>query len=94
MPQLAFIIFCFLLSLGNRPAGARWAYALSMFAFALITVYMTAAAIYLAVRSIIDAEKQADSAAELLKSKVFVSIVISLCATLGTWLVLTCCRRD
>ena len=41
---LAFLIFCFLLSLGNRPAGSKWGYITAMVMFALLTVYMTVSA--------------------------------------------------
>ena len=44
LPQLAFIIFCFLLSMGNRPAGSKWGYTLSMVVFAVVTLYMTVSA--------------------------------------------------
>ena len=32
---------CYILSLGNRPQGAKWGYTLAFVGFALITVYMT-----------------------------------------------------
>jgi chitin synthase len=38
---LGLLITCFLLSLGNRPQGAKWAYTLAFVGFALITIYMT-----------------------------------------------------
>jgi len=83
---VAFIIFCFLLSMGNRPAGSKWQFILSMMVFAALTVYMTGAAIYLAVSSIITAEQNADGAEKLLTDPIFVNIVISIVATFGIWL--------
>ena len=38
---LGLLVMCFLLSLGNRPQGAKWGYTLAMIGFAIITVYMT-----------------------------------------------------
>ena len=38
---LGLLITCFLLSLGNRPQGAKWAYTLAFIGFGLITIYMT-----------------------------------------------------
>ena len=38
---LGLLITCFLLSLGNRPQGAKWAYTLAFVGFGLITIYMT-----------------------------------------------------
>lgn len=73
--------------MGNRPAGSKWAYSVSMVAFALLTIYMTAAAVYLAVTAIIDAENTSDSADALVSNGTFVNIVISLAATYGVWLI-------
>ncbi|CEH18035.1 glycosyltransferase family 2 protein [Ceraceosorus bombacis] len=84
---LAFIVFCFLLSMGNRPAGSKWGYTLSMVVFALITLYMTAAAVYLAVHSIINAERSADSSTALVTDPIFINIVVSLASTYGIWLI-------
>ena len=38
---LGLLITCFLLALGNRPQGAKWAYTLAFVGFGLITIYMT-----------------------------------------------------
>jgi chitin synthase len=35
------LIMCFILSLGNRPQGAKWFYTIAMIGFSLITIYMT-----------------------------------------------------
>ena len=47
---LGLLIMCFLLSLGNRPQGAKWFYTLAFLGFALITVYMTVCRLYLRSR--------------------------------------------
>ena len=83
---LAFVIFCFLMALGNRPAGSKWGYISAMVMFAILTVYMTAAAIGLAVTSIIKAQESGD-AASLIGNAVFRNIVVSIAATYGVWLV-------
>ncbi|EPQ26218.1 uncharacterized protein PFL1_06153 [Pseudozyma flocculosa PF-1] len=84
---VAFIIFCFLLSMGNRPAGSKWGYTISMIVFALLTLYMTAAALYLAVDSILNATGANGPGAEsLVSDTTFVNIVISLAATFGLYL--------
>ncbi|GAC73696.1 chitin synthase/hyaluronan synthase [Moesziomyces antarcticus T-34] len=83
---VAFIIFCFLLSMGNRPAGSKFGYTLAMVVFALLTLYMTGAAIYLAVDSILNATGAGGGGAEaLVSNRTFVNIVISLAATFGIW---------
>ncbi|KAN0063634.1 Chitin synthase 4 [Thecaphora frezii] len=85
---MAFIIFCFLLSMGNRPAGSKWGYTISMIVFAVLTLYMTAAALYLAIDSILDATGARGGGAQALVSdETFVNIVISLAATFGLYLV-------
>ena len=84
---VAFIIFCFLLSMGNRPAGSKWGYTISMIVFALLTLYMTGAALYLAVDSIMNATGPGgQGTSELLTDRVFINIVVSLAATFGLWL--------
>lgn len=82
---VALVVFNFLLAMGNRPAGSRWAYTISMFMFAILTVYMTAAAVYLAVHSIMTSE-QTGSVANLVTDTTFINIVVSLAATYGVWL--------
>lgn len=37
---VALIMYNFLLAMGNRPAGSKWAYTISMVIFALLTIYM------------------------------------------------------
>ncbi|PWN49957.1 putative Chs4-chitin synthase 4 [Violaceomyces palustris] len=85
---IAFIIFCFLLSMGNRPAGSKWGYTSSMIVFAIMTAYMTGAALYLAIDSIKTAESAGGGGTtSLAKDKTFVNIVVSLAATFGLWLI-------
>ncbi|PWZ02557.1 putative chitin synthase 4 [Testicularia cyperi] len=85
---VAFIIFCFLLSMGNRPAGSKTGYTLAMVVFALLTLYMTGAAVYLAVDAILNATSAGGGGTEALVSdRTFVNIVISLAATFGIWLI-------
>ncbi|ODO12122.1 hypothetical protein I350_00908 [Cryptococcus amylolentus CBS 6273] len=82
------VLWCFLLSLGNRPAGSRIGYTLSMIGFALITVYMLFAAIYLAVRGIQSIEAEGDiTASTIFGDKIFRNIVISLLATYGLYII-------
>lgn len=38
---LGLLIMCFLLSLGNRPQGAKLGYTVAFLGFAVITIYMT-----------------------------------------------------
>ncbi|OCF42866.1 chitin synthase [Kwoniella heveanensis CBS 569] len=85
---IALLLWCFLLALGNRPAGSKIGYTSSMVGFALITVYMLFAAIYLAVRGIQDitADGSVD-ANDIFGNKIFRNIVLSLIATYGLYIV-------
>ena len=35
------VLMCFILALGNRPQGSKWAFTLAFVGFAILTVYMT-----------------------------------------------------
>ncbi|KAG6375949.1 glycosyltransferase family 2 protein [Boletus reticuloceps] len=86
---LGLIIACFILSLGNRPQGAKWAYTLAFIGFALITVYMTTAAFLLAykgVESVAKSEGRVIQAADFFKNAIFRDVVLSLAATLGLYI--------
>ncbi|WWC96588.1 hypothetical protein V866_003456 [Kwoniella sp. B9012] len=85
---IALLLWCFLLALGNRPAGSRVGYTSSMVGFALITVYMLFAAIYLAVRGIQSITADGSiSADDIFGNKIFRNIVVSLAATYGLYIV-------
>lgn len=38
---MGLLIMCFILSLGNRPQGAKWGYTTAIIGFGLVTIYMT-----------------------------------------------------
>ncbi|OBZ71085.1 Chitin synthase 4 [Grifola frondosa] len=85
---LGLLLMCFILSLGNRPQGAKWGYTLAFVGFALITVYMTVAAFFLAfkgVDNIIHAEGPL-TVSDLFTNSIFRNIVISILATLGLYI--------
>lgn len=82
----ALIVFVFLLSMGNRPAGAKLGYTFSMVLFAILTAYMTFCAVYLAVKNIVAAEQTGGTSA-LLTNYTFISIVLSVAATFGVYLI-------
>ncbi|TFK88987.1 glycosyltransferase family 2 protein [Polyporus arcularius HHB13444] len=84
---LGLLIMCYILSLGNRPQGAKWFYTLAFIGFALITVYMTFAAFFLAFKGIENIQKTDGplTADSLFTNSIFRNIVISLVATLGLY---------
>ncbi|KAI0369434.1 glycosyltransferase family 2 protein [Pilatotrama ljubarskyi] len=87
---LGLLIMCYILSLGNRPQGAKWGYTLAFVGFALITVYMTIAAFFLAfkgVENVVNAPDAGPLTPDLLfTNSIFRNIVISLLATLGLYI--------
>ncbi|KAG5730212.1 Chitin synthase 4 [Termitomyces sp. T112] len=90
---LGLLIMCFILSLGNRPQGSKWGYAGAFVGFAIITIYMTAAAFLLAIKGIenVAATVNQNSNRPLQLSDVFTNpifrnIVLSLLSTLGLYI--------
>ncbi|KAG8214804.1 glycosyltransferase family 2 protein [Butyriboletus roseoflavus] len=87
---LGLLITCFLLSLGNRPQGAKWAYILAFIGFALITVYMTVSAFLLAykgVESVAQSEGRAIQVSDFFTNSIFRNIILALAATLGLYVI-------
>ncbi|RXW18195.1 hypothetical protein EST38_g7654 [Candolleomyces aberdarensis] len=81
------LLMCFILSLGNRPQGAKWFYTTAMIGFALITVYMTFAAFFLAVKGIQNiAAADKITLGSIFTNSIFRNIVLSLLATLGLYI--------
>ncbi|KAH7337302.1 chitin synthase-domain-containing protein [Rhizoctonia solani] len=87
---LGMLVMCYLLALGNRPQGSKLGYTMSFIGFALITIYMTFAAFFLAVRSVQDIanEKQGALAfSDFFTNTIFRNVVLSIAATLGLYIV-------
>lgn len=83
---LAILIYCFLLSMGNRPQGNRNGYLFSMIIFALLMLYMMVIVIYLAYVSV---RKEVDNnqGIHIIADGVFIRIVVSVLSTFGIWLI-------
>ncbi|KAG8843903.1 Chitin synthase, class 1 [Tulasnella sp. 330] len=84
---LGLLVMCFLLSMGNRPQGSKWAYTFAVVGFGIITLYMTFAAIFLAVKGVEDIKVQNGgvSFGSLFNNRIFFTIVLSLAATFGLY---------
>lgn len=82
---LAFIVYCFLLSMGNRPQGNRIGYLVSMVVFGLIMMIIMSFVVFLAYWSI-KTELEDHHDLEIFSDGVFVRIVISVLSTYGIWL--------
>lgn len=85
---IGLLILCFLLALGNRPQGAKWPFTFAFIGFAIITVYMTFAAFFLAakgIENIVNTDGPI-TASSFFTNSIFRNIVVSLLATLGLYI--------
>ncbi|KAI6782737.1 Chitin synthase-like protein [Emericellopsis cladophorae] len=77
----------FILSLGNRPQGAHKLYFASMIIYAIIMVYTTFAIIWIVINQL---TPQDGKEAELqLGSNIFTNVIVSICSTLGLYIVMS-----
>ncbi|KAH9011458.1 hypothetical protein EDB84DRAFT_1016875 [Lactarius hengduanensis] len=84
------LLTCFILSLGNRPQGSNKGYTLGFIGFVIFTVYMTFAAIFLAVKGVqqVGAEKNRGvTFSDLFINAIFRDNVISISAIVGLYVV-------
>ncbi|VDB96624.1 unnamed protein product [Peniophora sp. CBMAI 1063] len=82
------LLTCFMLSLGNRPQGSKWGYTTAFIGFALLTAYMTFAAIFLAVKSVQSVAKENGKsldAGDFFTNTIFRDVVLSMAATIGLY---------
>ncbi|OAV87411.1 hypothetical protein PTTG_10199, partial [Puccinia triticina 1-1 BBBD Race 1] len=70
------LIGCFLLSMGNRPQGAKWKYISAMIIFGCLALYMLVACVLILVKAVKGGAN----------ATLYAQIVISLIATLGSWI--------
>ncbi|EMD35236.1 chitin synthase [Gelatoporia subvermispora B] len=90
------LIASFLLALGNRPQGSKLFYTIAMVGFALVTIYMSFASIFLVVRGIENAIHAAKpvTPSDLFVNPLFRNIVVSMFATLGLWVLASVIQLD
>ncbi|KAM5380980.1 hypothetical protein ACJZ2D_003289 [Fusarium nematophilum] len=87
---------CFVLSLGNRPAGSGKLYLAMVYFWAGIMLYLLFAAIFISVKSVIATVNDEDGfqMSDLVKDKVFYMLIISLMSTYGIWLIASLIMLD
>ncbi|RTE73654.1 Chitin synthase 3 [Fusarium euwallaceae] len=90
------LITCFVLSLGNRPAGSGGLYAAMVWFWAGIMIYLLFAAIFISVKSIMADVNDEDgfNVSDILKNKVFYMLIISVMSTWGIWLIASLIMLD
>ncbi|PHH81075.1 hypothetical protein CDD80_3357 [Ophiocordyceps camponoti-rufipedis] len=84
------LITCFVLSMGNRPAGSGRLYTAMVYFWAFIMIYLLFAAVFIAVKAIIaDLEKsqgQPFNIGRIFGNQVFYTLIVSVMSTYGIWL--------
>ncbi|KAK0720765.1 glycosyltransferase family 2 protein [Lasiosphaeris hirsuta] len=80
------LISCFVLSMGNRPAGSGPYYMAMVIFWAIIFVYLMFAAIFISVHAIKTDVDKGLGIADLFKNQVFYTLIISVMSTYGIWL--------
>ncbi|KAI0472823.1 glycosyltransferase family 2 protein [Xylariaceae sp. FL0804] len=81
------LIACFVLSLGNRPAGSGKLYTAMVLFWCIIMVYLIFAAVYITVVAVLAQESKGFTVSALFQNKVFFSLIVSLLSTYGLWLI-------
>ncbi|KAJ9156191.1 Chitin synthase 3 [Pleurostoma richardsiae] len=81
------LITCFVLSMGNRPAGSGRYYMAMVIFWAIIFVYLMFAAIFISVKAIQADVTDGFSVSDLFKNQVFYTLIISVMSTYGIWLI-------
>ncbi|KAF7947512.1 hypothetical protein EAE96_008599 [Botrytis aclada] len=74
----------FILSMGNRPQGARKLYYMSMIIYSIIMVYTLFSTIYIVYREVHDNAKSL-----VLGNNLFTNLVVSLCSTIGLYFLMS-----
>lgn len=78
----------FILSLGNRPQGAKRLYMTSMIVYSIIMVYTTFAVFYIVIRQLTQKGKNGEPTVRL-GDTVFTDVVVSLAATVGLYFLMS-----
>ncbi|KAG5926574.1 Chitin synthase, class 3 [Claviceps africana] len=83
------LVSCFVLAMGNRPAGSGKLFTAMVWFWAGIMIYLMFAAIFIAVKSILNDlhSGTAFTVGQLFKNPVFYTLIISVMSTFGIWLI-------
>ncbi|KAI0972254.1 glycosyltransferase family 2 protein [Xylaria arbuscula] len=81
------LVTCFILSLGNRPAGSGKLYTAMVIFWCIIMIYLSFAAVFISVIAVKEQIKDGFSVSEIFQNKVFFSLVVSLLSTYGLWVI-------
>ncbi|KAI1778564.1 glycosyltransferase family 2 protein [Hypoxylon cercidicola] len=81
------LMACFVLSMGNRPAGSGKLYTAMVVFWCVIMVYLTFAAVFITVRAVQAEVADGFNISDLFKNKLFYSLIVSMLSTYGLWLI-------
>ncbi|RVX75336.1 Chitin synthase 2 [Exophiala mesophila] len=85
---LGTLLYCFILSLGNRPQGSKKSYLMMVIFWSILMVWLTFASIYLTVRSIQAQVAQDDfSISTVFTNSTFFGLIVSLASTYLLWFI-------
>jgi chitin synthase len=84
------LLTCFILALGNRPQGTNKVYMAMVYFWVFIMIYLMFASIFITVKSIETELKIVDfKVIDIIKTPIFYTLIISLCATYVLWFVVS-----
>ncbi|ETI24792.1 chitin synthase 2 [Cladophialophora carrionii CBS 160.54] len=85
---LGTLLYCFILSMGNRPQGSKKSYLAMVIFWSILMVWLTFASIYLTVKSIQTEIAQKDfSFSTIFNNSTFFGLIVSLASTYVLWFV-------
>ncbi|EXJ60375.1 chitin synthase 2 [Cladophialophora yegresii CBS 114405] len=85
---LGTLLYCFILSMGNRPQGSKKSYLAMVIFWSILMVWLTFASIYLTVKSIQTEVAQKDfSFSTIFNNSTFFGLIVSLASTYVLWFV-------
>ncbi|ETN41417.1 chitin synthase 2 [Cyphellophora europaea CBS 101466] len=92
---LGTLLYCFILSMGNRPQGSKKSYLAMVIFWSILMVWLTFAAVYVTVEAI-RAETQENSFtfSSIFNNRTFFSLIVSLGSTYVLWFVSSCLFLD
>ncbi len=84
------LLYCFILSMGNRPQGSKKSYLAMVIFWSVLMVWLTFASVFITVKSI-QTELADDkfNISTVFKNKIFFSLIVSLSSTYLMWLIVS-----
>ncbi|KAI1140103.1 glycosyltransferase family 2 protein [Hypoxylon sp. FL0543] len=81
------LMACFVLSMGNRPAGSGKLYTAMVIFWCVIMIYLTFAAVFITVVAVEEQVSKGFNVSDIFKNKIFYSLIVSMLSTWGLWLI-------